>query len=228
VSSDHRAYYRLLVSLWAEGPFVIVEHDIVPAPGMVHELWNCPRDWCAFPYRMDDIVTTAFGLVKFDPELLPGAGDLLGGIIEQHRVWSGLDSIVIAELHRRGYKEHEHQPPVEHLHEPAQPPQPRRRILTKLHYVGDGTRYVNGLPASDCEIDDPTTVAVAVESGLYEAEEVLTKPAKPAKLTKFIPFAEGGEMPPPTLAVIHEGEIIIPATKVGVDSTTDAPTDKEV
>lgn len=186
VSADHRAYWRLLHDLWTESErFIIVEHDIVPTPEMIESLWNCPSDWCAHPYRMDDIVTTAFGLVAFGPRLLRGTSDLLERILDQHRVWSGLDSVVIAELHRRGYAEHVHEPEVVHLHQPAPPPQTRRRILTKLHYIGKG-RYINGVPASDFETDDPVLVAVCLESGLYVDAATLRRGRRDV-LTKFIP-----------------------------------------
>lgn len=179
VSSDHHAYWRLLCDLWDAGhAFVIVEHDIVPLPGMIQELWDCPSQWDAVPYRMDDIVTTAFGLVAFGPSLLRGTGDLLERILDEHRVWSGLDSIVIAELHRRGYTEHVHEPEVVHLHQPAPPRESRRRILTKLHHIGNGSRYLNGIPAADFETDDPEVIAVCLESGLYVVRHARKEPVR--------------------------------------------------
>lgn len=45
------AYDRLIRRLWSEGqPFVLVEHDILPWPGAVQQLWECDRPWCAFQY----------------------------------------------------------------------------------------------------------------------------------------------------------------------------------
>jgi hypothetical protein len=198
VSGDHQAYWRLLRDLWdGATTFIIVEHDIVPLDGQIQELWNCPSVWDAAPYRMDAIVTTALGLVKFGSDLLLETQDLMCGILDQYRVWSGLDSMVIAELHRRGYSEHVHQPPVRHLHEPAPPPEPRRPFLARLHYIGDGTRYINGIPAADFETWDAIIIAQCLESGLYvsagpprrarEPRDIFTKVETPDLVTKVIP-----------------------------------------
>ena len=198
VSGDHQAYWRLLRDLWDGGEtVVIVEHDIVPAPGMVLGLFDCPSQWCAHEYRMDDIIATAFGLVKFGSDMLLGTSNLISGILDQHRVWSGLDSMVIAELHRRGYSEHVHQPPVRHLHEPAPLPESRRPFLARLHYIGNGTRYLNGVPAADFETWDATIIAQCLESGLYvtagtprrarEPRDIFTKVETPDIITKVIP-----------------------------------------
>jgi hypothetical protein len=214
VSSDNYAYWRLLRSLWSlEETFVIVEHDMVPSEEMIPGMWSCPEVWCAHAYRMDSIVETALGLVKFGSALLRSTSSLLDGIMEQHRVWSGLDSIVIAELHRRGYKEHVHQPPVRHLHEPAPPPEPRRLILTKLHFIGDGTRYLLGIPAADFETFDPQTVAVCLESGLY----VETPQAR--RVRKWDRTD--------TLAYVHKDELIVPTEAVESVLSQTTLTEKE-
>ncbi len=36
-----------------------------------------------------------------------------------------------------------------------------------LHYTGDGTRYLDGVPARDFSTADPQLVAICLESGLY-------------------------------------------------------------
>ncbi len=201
VSSDNYAYWRLLSDLCEEcETFLIVEHDMAPTRAQIDAICACPEPWCSAEYQMDDIVAAAFGFVKFDAQILGVLGVVLSSILSQHRVWSGLDSMVIAELHRRGYKEHVHQPPVRHLHEPAPPPEQRRRILTKLHYVGKG-RYINGVPASDFQTDDPQVVATCLESNLYEDVSPIRKVRKPddavlhsgervhtPEIVKFVPF----------------------------------------
>ncbi len=212
VSRDDQAYWRLLRELWTQrATFILVEHDIAPNVDQITRMWTCPQQWCTHAYPMGDIEAPAFGLVKFGEDLISETANLIDGIIERHRIWTGLDSIVIAELHRRRYKEHVHQPSVRHLREygPIPQPEPRRHILTKLHYVGDGTRYIHGFPAADFNTDDPTAVAICIESGLYVvAPPTIRKVRRPDILTKFIPFEPEVEIPvestPETISVEKE------------------------
>jgi hypothetical protein len=189
VSSDDQAYWRLLRDLWHAGDdFIVVEQDIVVWPGLLNEMSECTQDWCSSPYRMSDIETTALGCVKFGSPLLTRTAGLLDGILEQHRSWQGLDGMLTGELHRRGYQEHVHLPAVRHLHKPTTQP-PRRRILTKLRYVGDGAHFFNGVPASDFQTDDPVLVAQCVESGLYvDVTTRRTKEVRPDFVQKFMPI----------------------------------------
>ncbi len=50
----------------------------------------------------------------------------------------------------------------------------------RLRFVGDGTRYINGVPASDHEQTDAEAVAIALESGLY-VEDDTPEPKRPKK-----------------------------------------------
>jgi hypothetical protein len=206
VSADDQAYWRLLRDLWnGSRQFTIVEQDIVVWPGLLNEMNDCTHDWCASPYAMADIETTALGCVKFGAALLEDNADLIRGILEQHRAWQSLDGMIVGELHRRGYQEHVHLPAVLHLHKPTTP-HTRRRILTKLRYVGGGTRFLNGVPASDFQTDDPVLVAQCVESWLYvvEAGPRRTKEARPDFVTKLLPFSEPEATEPPIVATITE------------------------
>jgi hypothetical protein len=187
VGNDPQAYWRLLKRLWAGTSFMVIEHDIVPTQDQIDELWDCPQEWCAAPYDMGEIETTALGFVRFGFPLLQRTADLVGGIIESHRSWNGLDSMIVAELHRRGASEHVHLPAVQHLHEYT--PEPRRRKLAKLHYVGDGTRFLNGVPASDFETWDAETIAICLDSHLYtDVTPKRNKVESPEYISKFIPF----------------------------------------
>lgn len=117
VSADETAYWRLMVHLWEAGEtFIIVEHDIVVPPGALAAMWECPRDWCAHPYRMGSIVATALGCVKFGAGLLQRQPKAVSRILPEHRGWNALDSMIIGTLLRNGDSEHVHQPPVRHLH----------------------------------------------------------------------------------------------------------------
>ncbi len=127
---DEFAYWRLLRGLWEAGEgFVVVEHDVLPWPGALRQLWDCPEMWCAFPYRLshDPGFSTALGCTKFSAKLLertPGAMDVLaegryGHSVGDRRHWWGLDgrlSLVLTNLVGLGWP-HRHEPPVSHLNE---------------------------------------------------------------------------------------------------------------
>lgn len=109
IASDY-AYDRLLRRLWAEGePFILVEHDILPWPGALLEMWECERAWCAFPYYIFGEMRTQLGCTKFDPAKL-GACPLPDEPIH----WSRLDWAVITGLIERETG-HLHGPAVTHL-----------------------------------------------------------------------------------------------------------------
>ncbi len=200
VGSHEHNYWGLLADLWARGDtFIVVEHDIVPHASALRELDACPSEWCAFPYQVGDgMETTALGCTKFGAGLIARHPDLLRSIGPRHRSWRGLDSLVVGGLHQRREKEHVHGPAVRHLQAPA----PARRMPSvRLKFTGDGTRYLNGVPAADHEQTDPATVAIALESGLYVED---TTPAP--KKTKSQPA---------------------PAEEAAVSATDSAPTSEE-
>jgi hypothetical protein len=174
VGGDEGQYWRLVRGLWESGrAFAIVEHDVVPPPGAVAEMWACPQDWCAFPYPVGDIVTTALGCTKFEAAIIERHPMLVGAIPENGRDWHSLDASVIGELHRRGEHEHVHGPAARHAQ--ADRPKEERMAIIRLRYTGDGSRYLHEdaahgippIPPADFETDDPRVASIAVESGLY-------------------------------------------------------------
>ncbi len=105
------SYDFLFRSLWAEGePFILVEHDIVPWPGALAELWNCPEPWCGFPYFIFGELRSQLGCTKFDPANL-GECPLTGDPIE----WQVIDKAIEKRLVMRGQNGHMHSPAVTHL-----------------------------------------------------------------------------------------------------------------
>jgi hypothetical protein len=53
VSGDDTAYHAALCDWWAEpGDLLLVEHDMLPAGGVVEEMLNCPEAWCSSPYLL--------------------------------------------------------------------------------------------------------------------------------------------------------------------------------
>jgi hypothetical protein len=230
--ADDESYWRLLARYWRRGnAFVVVEQDVVPTREQIDTLWACSEEWCAYPYNMNGIVSPALGCTKFSASLLERTAGLLDGILRQHRHWQSLDSMIIGELHRRRFTEHVHDPAVRHLHEPEKA-EPRRYELTKLKFIGDGMRYINGIPADDFETWDAETVATCLESGLYVdvsparrgRPPTIDKIEQPDHITKFVPFATGGTMSGSELAVLHVGEAVVPLNTVQSNLTETEPT----
>lgn len=191
-------YHRLLVRLWgARRTFILVEHDVVPRPGLLEEMWDCPRDWCAAPYRCGTIVTTALGCTKFSGQLQARNADAVTRM--KQREWFNLDGQLVGTLHQHGEAEHVHGPPVRHLKYDREPfpvdqPQIRRVTLaTKLLYVGDYTKYLHAIPAADFETDDPETIAICLESGLYIQAPAPAAAKKGAPAEAPVPMNAGAE-----------------------------------
>jgi|WetSurMetagenome_2_1015567.scaffolds.fasta_scaffold227392_2 hypothetical protein len=106
------AYDALIRRLWAEGePFILVEHDILPWPGAVQQMWTCDRPWCAFEYLMMGELRVALGCTKFDPARL---GPL--PLPQEPVPWRTMDWHIIDTLATRGECSHLHEPAVSHLH----------------------------------------------------------------------------------------------------------------
>lgn len=48
---DSWGYLDYLQERWGKREaFINVEHDVVPWPGAIEQLWACPHDWCAHYY----------------------------------------------------------------------------------------------------------------------------------------------------------------------------------
>jgi hypothetical protein len=199
------AYHDLLDWLWEEADTVLlVEHDIVPPPGALEEMAACPHEWCAVPYRCGDLLMTALGCTKIDGALMARCPDVISRI--QHREWWNLDTQIVATLRRQGAAEHIHQPPARHLKydrdNPASIEIRRSERTMRLLYVGDGTRYLNGVPATDLDTEDPDVAAICLASGLYiEAEKpkTLGRQSEPVS-----PEPEVAPEPEPTPAIDAE------------------------
>ncbi len=105
------AYHRLIHSLWAEGkPFILVEHDILPWPGALEQLWECECAWGAFRYHVLGNLAAYLGCVKFDPLKLGPCP-----LPEEPMPWTKLDLHIVKTLTSRGERGHVHNPPVCHL-----------------------------------------------------------------------------------------------------------------
>jgi len=105
------AYDALIRRLWDAGePFILVEHDVVPWPGAVQQLWTCDRPWCAFEYFMLGELRVALGCTKFDPTRLGPCP-----LPPTPQDWHRMDWHVIDTLTTRYECAHLHEPAVSHL-----------------------------------------------------------------------------------------------------------------
>jgi hypothetical protein len=107
-------YGRLLRWLWQEEEtVVIVEHDIVPWPGAVEELYNCMGMWCSCSYLYAGGYGLYHGLgcTKISGNLMRALPHLWDGDLE----WFSLDQRLLFAARTIGYEPHPHRPPVIHL-----------------------------------------------------------------------------------------------------------------
>lgn len=118
------AYLDYIQARWVEGQrFVNVEHDVVPWPGAIEQVWDCPHDWCWFSYPDWFGPVPPFGLVKFSSSFIEQTRDMW---IERRRslevngtswwpAWHHLDTYTWAYA-RQGRKilAHQHHPAVGH------------------------------------------------------------------------------------------------------------------
>lgn len=105
------SYDRLFRQLWGAGePFILVEHDIVPWPGALAQLWSCPEPWCGYAYHVHGELRSYLGCTKFDPSRL-GPVPLPAELVS----WLGMDRVIEKTLMTAGHAGHRHGPPVSHL-----------------------------------------------------------------------------------------------------------------
>lgn len=124
VGSSERDYFDLLADAWATGEtFCVVEHDIVVNPDSLDELYGCPHDWCAFPYRYGTCERYyGLGCVKFSADLIARCPDAMTRVgvmsdpTHEKRHWCRLDSwLQYVILPNFGEQMHRHDTPVGHL-----------------------------------------------------------------------------------------------------------------
>lgn len=130
---DPSAYWELLASEWRYGeidaPLVVVEHDVLPARGVVEAMQACPRPWCASPYQLGTGVwlDEGLGCTKFSAKLITDHPDLMEvvGRIDNDgmpaRDWHRLDVRIARTLRDLGYAPHRHRRST-HLHDYSKRP----------------------------------------------------------------------------------------------------------
>jgi hypothetical protein len=114
--SEPDAYLGLLRRLWVEGATVIVvEHDVVPWPGALEEVWNCPCAWGSYSYHMHGGIGIyhGFGCTKLTAELMKQTPR----VWEPWASWNMLDQKLFFAARAQGIEPHHHRPPVTHLND---------------------------------------------------------------------------------------------------------------
>jgi hypothetical protein len=129
VGASDTAYSELVAKLWAAGEsFLLLEHDVLPTPELLDEMWACESAWCAgFAWRYSGPVypgetkpqypirqrETALFLSKFAADLLRRTPNVIGGVRVR---WPMLDLALLPTLRQSGAEPHLHGP-VTHLHQ---------------------------------------------------------------------------------------------------------------
>lgn len=101
---------------WHAGEgFVNVEHDVVPWPGAVESLIECPAPWCAFGYHTNDVFADRerssypyVGCVKFSARAI----ELTRGACDGLTDWLMVDHALALALRAAGLDVHQHFPSV--------------------------------------------------------------------------------------------------------------------
>jgi hypothetical protein len=115
--TDVESYWRLLCDIWAgQDDVVMIEHDIIPWPGAIDELWRCPSAWCTYTYEMREGfgIHHAFGCVKLGTKLFEELPDVWKNVATTS--WRHLDAQLCDYAQRHAIIPHPHRPPVIHLH----------------------------------------------------------------------------------------------------------------
>jgi hypothetical protein len=124
LEADAEAYWRLLAEQWAApGDLLLVEHDMLPAPGVTDAMAGCRRPWCTSPYRIEHSwLTEGLGCVKLAARLKarhPDLMDRLGAVADDGmpaKDWHRLDTRLCRLLREIGYAPHPHRR-SRHLHD---------------------------------------------------------------------------------------------------------------
>jgi hypothetical protein len=120
VSGDGDRYFWLMEALWHRGEgLLVVEHDIVPYPGAIKALQECPEPWCAVPYQVGVNVGTWLGCTKFSPEIMSTVPDAFDRM--ERTDYDAIDGQLLPYLRQRGYQTHVHWPATQHLNDCGDP-----------------------------------------------------------------------------------------------------------
>lgn len=128
VSGGDSTYWTALNVAWQGTPWhealAVVEHDMLPAPGVVDRMLACRRPWCSSPYEIANhqMITDGLGVVKYSARLRSRHRELLETVGEicddglPAKNWRRLDTRISRTLRALGYRPHLHARST-HLHD---------------------------------------------------------------------------------------------------------------
>jgi len=111
---DDLHYGRVMASLWERGSeFITIEHDVVPWPGAIAQLWGCPQLWCQhLSLTGPGKIRRGMGSLRVSTEAIRLTADSPPTWAQTH--WSQLENRVISALNSRLGDPHLHTPPFAH------------------------------------------------------------------------------------------------------------------
>lgn len=112
--NDAEAYSRLMRQIWAAGETtVIIEQDVLPWPGAIRELLECPCCWGSnsYLYQGGIGISHMLGCAKLSAELIRR----LPGLWDSPVDWSLIDQHLFRAAQAVHLEPHLHRPPVLHI-----------------------------------------------------------------------------------------------------------------
>jgi hypothetical protein len=115
VSGSDFAYFELLKELWAAGEsFICVEHDVVPGPELLPEIWDCLEPYCTPGIACEVCARFSKGLIRRWPNLIEEMGATSCAPPQGPIHWASVTLILASELSRRGVQPHPHDGGYDH------------------------------------------------------------------------------------------------------------------
>lgn len=109
-------YWKLMCGLWEQRePLVINEHDVLPWPGAIQALFDCPYHWCSYTYEMKGGygIHHGLGCTKFTTKFMENFPDVWINV--DTTMWNTLDAQLSKAARFDNFYPHPHNPPVTHL-----------------------------------------------------------------------------------------------------------------
>lgn len=127
--ADPYAYAAAVMNWWeARMDLVVIEQDVVPAPGMIEALLACDQPWCGHPYHVGEgRYTYGLGLCKISNLVMEHWPALAMLAMRDHRgkvcaqPWTAVNEALWRQMIRNGYQMHHHDGAPVHLHYPEGP-----------------------------------------------------------------------------------------------------------
>jgi len=110
------SYSDMFTRLWKEKEdFVSLEHDIVPWPGAIEEIWDCQFNlWCSYEYPLaPGTLRPALGCIRVNSILMKNYPSFYK--LWDNKPWNNLDGSVCPALEAVAGKTHIHTPPFAHV-----------------------------------------------------------------------------------------------------------------